>query len=368
MPFAPGGSTGLFARISGQKLEQRLGKPFVVEHRAGGGGVIGVTQVAHGTPDGYTIMMASSTALAINVNVRKTLPYDPRKDITPIALLARMPYVLVVNPHLPVNSVADLVKLAKDKPGQLSFASVGPGTIHHLNAEMFKSIFGLDVVHVPYKGTAPALQDVVGGHVQFMFGDAPPAKALIEGGKIRALGVTTVERVKALPDVPPLAEVGIPNYNTASWHSISTTAGVPKEIVDKLAQRDPRDHERARGAEAARRRGRDPADFAAAGGVQEVRRFRNRALGRIGEEGRDSAQPVAGGDSSPLPSSPSLTRRSASAKRIDARVKPGHDAVDSCKICVTESSSPASDRDRTAARRWRRGCCAWTVSFRNGRS
>src|SRR5215213_11145723 len=147
VPFAPGGSTGLIARIIGQKLEQRLGKPFVVDHRAGGGGVIGVTQVAHGTPDGYTIMMASSTALAINVNVRKTLPYDPRKDITPIALLARMPYVLVTNPDLPVKSVADLVQLAKEKPGQLSFASVGPGTIHHLNAEMFKSIFGLDVVH-----------------------------------------------------------------------------------------------------------------------------------------------------------------------------------------------------------------------------
>jgi tripartite-type tricarboxylate transporter receptor subunit TctC len=180
-------------------------------------------------------MMASSTALAININVRKSLPYDPRKDITPIALIARMPYVLVVNPNLPVKSVADLVKLARDKPGQLSFASVGPGTIHHLNAEMLKSIFSLDVVHVPYKGTAPALQDVVGGHVQFMFADAPPTKALIEGGKVRALGVTTLERVPALPDVPPLAEVGIPNYNTASWHSISTAAGVPEPIVDKLA-------------------------------------------------------------------------------------------------------------------------------------
>src|SRR3954467_5227830 len=122
VPFAPGGSTGLIARILGQKLEQRLGKPFVIDHRAGGGGVIGVTAVAHGAPDGYTIMMASSTALAINVNVRKSFPYDPRKDITPIALIARIPYVLVVNPDLPVKSVADLVKLAKDKPGQLSFA------------------------------------------------------------------------------------------------------------------------------------------------------------------------------------------------------------------------------------------------------
>ena len=235
VPFAPGGSTGLIARIIGQKLEQRLGKPFIIDNHPGGGGVIGVNAVAHGTPDGYTIMMASSTALAINPNVRKSLPYDPRKDITPIALIARMPYVLVVNPDLPAHSVADLVKLAKDKPGQLSFASVGPGTIHHLNAEMFKSIFGLDVVHVPYKGTAPALQDVVGGHVQFMFSDAPPAKALIESGKVRALGVTTLERVPALPDVPPLAEVGMPGFNTASWHSISTAAGVPKDIVDKLA-------------------------------------------------------------------------------------------------------------------------------------
>ncbi len=235
VPFAPGGSTGLIARIIGQKLEQRLGKPFVVDHRAGGGGVIGVTAVAKGSPDGYTIMMASSTALAINVNVRKSLPYDPRKDITPIALIARMPYVLVVNPELPVKSVDDLVKLAKAQPGKLSFASVGPGTIHHLNAELLKSTFGIDVVHVPYKGTAPALQDVVGGHVQFMFSDAPPAKALIEGGKVRALGVTTKQRVPALPDVPPLNEAGIPGYDTASWHSISTAAGVPKDIVDKLA-------------------------------------------------------------------------------------------------------------------------------------
>jgi tripartite-type tricarboxylate transporter receptor subunit TctC len=167
--------------------------------------------------------------------VRKSLPYDPRTDITPIALIARMPYVLVVNPDLPVQSVADLVKLAREKPGQLTFASVGPGTIHHLNAELFKSIFNLNVVHVPYKGTAPALQDVVGGHVQFMFSDVPPTRALIESKRVRALGVTTAQRVPALADVPPLAEVGIPNYNTASWHSISTAGGVPKDIVDKLA-------------------------------------------------------------------------------------------------------------------------------------
>jgi tripartite-type tricarboxylate transporter receptor subunit TctC len=236
VPFAAGGSTSLFARLIGQKLEERMGKPFVIENKPGGGGVIGAMLVVRAAPDGYTVMMASSTILAINYSVRKNLPYDPHKDLIPIALIARVPYVLVVNPDLPVHSVDDLVKLAKSKPGKLSFASVGPGTIHHLNAEMFNTMFGLDVVHVPYKGTAPALQDVVAGHVQFMFSDVPPAKGLIDGGKVRALGVTTAERVKALPNVPPLAEVGMPNYNTSSWHTISTTAGVPKEIVDKLSK------------------------------------------------------------------------------------------------------------------------------------
>jgi tripartite-type tricarboxylate transporter receptor subunit TctC len=235
VPFAPGGVTGLFARLLGQKLEQRLGKPFVVEHRPGGGGVTAAMAVARAAPDGYTLIMASSTVMAINVTVRKNLPYDPRKELTPVALLARVPFVLVVNPSLPVNSVADLVKLAKEKPGQLSFGTPGPGTFHHLNAEMFKSMFGLQLVHVPYKGSAPALTDLVAGHIQMMFCDVPPAKALIEAGKIRALGVTTAQRVKAVPNIPPLAEVGMPNYDTASWHTVTTTAGVPKGIVDKLA-------------------------------------------------------------------------------------------------------------------------------------
>jgi tripartite-type tricarboxylate transporter receptor subunit TctC len=234
VPFAPGGVTSLFARVLGQKLEQRLGKPFVVENRPGGGGVTAATAVAHAVPDGYTIMMASSTVLAINVTVRKNLPYDPRTDLTPIALLARVPFVLVVNPALPVRSVADLVKLAKDKPGQIAFGTPGPGTFHHLNAEMFKGIFGLELVHVPYKGSAPALNDLVGGHIQMMFCDVPPARSLIESGKIRALGVTTKERVPAVKDIPPLAEVGIPGYDTASWHTVTTTGKVPTAIVDKL--------------------------------------------------------------------------------------------------------------------------------------
>jgi tripartite-type tricarboxylate transporter receptor subunit TctC len=234
VPFAPGGVTSLFARVLGSKLEQRLGKPFVVENRPGGGGVLAASAVARAAPDGYTIMMASSTVLAINVTVRKNLPYDPRKELAPIALLARVPFVLVVNPSLPIQSVADLVKLAKEKPGQLSYGTPGPGTFHHLNAEMFKGIFGLDLVHIPYKGSAPALNDLVGGHIQMMFCDVPPAMALIEAGKIRALGVTTKERVPAVPNIPPLAEVGVPGYDTASWHTVTTTANVPKPIVDKL--------------------------------------------------------------------------------------------------------------------------------------
>jgi tripartite-type tricarboxylate transporter receptor subunit TctC len=234
VPFAPGGVTTLFARILGQKLEQRLGKPFVVENRPGAGGVTAAVAVAQAPPDGHTLIMASSTMLAINVSVRKNLPYDPRKDLTPVALLARVPFVLVVNPALPVRSVADLVKLAKDKPGQLSFGTPGPGTFHHLNAEMFKSNFGLNIVHVPYKGSAPALNDLVGGHIQMMFSDVPPALTLIQSGKVRALGVTTAQRVAPLPDVAPLAEVGVPGYDTASWHTVTTTANVPRPIVDKL--------------------------------------------------------------------------------------------------------------------------------------
>jgi tripartite-type tricarboxylate transporter receptor subunit TctC len=234
VPFAPGGVTSLFARILGQKLEQRLGKPFVVENRPGGGGVTAAAAVAHAAPDGYTIMMASSTVLAINVTVRKNLPYDPRTELTPIALLARVPFVLVVNPALPIHSVADLVTLARAKPGQIAFGTPGPGTFHHLNAEMFKGIFGLDLVHVPYKGSAPALNDLVGGHIQMMFCDVPPALSLIQSEKIRALGVTTKERVPALMDVAPLADVGIPGYDTASWHTVTTTANVPAAIVDRL--------------------------------------------------------------------------------------------------------------------------------------
>ena len=234
VPYAPGGATDLFARLLGQKLEQRLGKPFVVENKPGASATIAASAVARSAPDGYTLMMASSTPMALNVTVRKSLPYDPTVDLAPVALVARVPFVLVVNPSLPVQSVADLVKLAREKPGQLSYATPGPGTFHHLNAEMFKALFGLDLVNVPYKGSLPGLNDVIGGHVAMMFSDVPPALPLIQAGKLRALGVTTLQRVASAPDIPPLAEVGVPGYDASSWHMVATQGSVPKDIIGKL--------------------------------------------------------------------------------------------------------------------------------------
>jgi tripartite-type tricarboxylate transporter receptor subunit TctC len=234
VPFAPGGTTDILARLVAQGLEQRLGKPFIVENRPGAGGLTAAVAVKNATPDGYTLIMASSTMMAINVTFRKNLPYDPRKDMTPLALLARIPFALVVNPALPVHSIGDLVALAKAKPGELSYGTPGPGTMHHLQAEMLRAAFGLNIIHVPYKGAVPALSDIAGGHIHFMFADLPPAIALMQSGKIRALGVTTAQRVPIAPELPPLAETGYPGYDVSSWHSIATTAGVPKPIVDKL--------------------------------------------------------------------------------------------------------------------------------------
>ena len=234
VPFAPGGVTDLFARTLAQQLEKHFGKPFVVENKGGGGGLPAVSGVAHGASDGYTLLMASSTAMAINVSIRKSLPYDPRTDLQVVSLIARVPFVLVVNPSLPVHSVDDLVKLIRSQPGKMTFATPGPGTFHHLNAELFMSRFGLKMIHVPYKGSAPALNDLIAGHIQMMFCDVPPAIGLIRAGKLRALGVTTAQRVEAAPELTPLAEVGMPGYDTASWHSVAVQGQVPKPIVDKL--------------------------------------------------------------------------------------------------------------------------------------
>jgi len=234
VPYAPGGVTDLFARLLGQKLAERLGTPFVVENRPGASAITAATAVARSAPNGYTLMMASSTPMALNVNVHKQLPYDPTTELTPIALIARVPFVLVVNPSLHIDSVAALVKYVRERPGQVTYGTPGPGTFHHLNAELFKSIFDLDMVQVPYKGTLPALTDVIGGHIQLMFSDLPPALPLIQGEKLTALGVTTAQRVPAAPELPPLAEVGVPGFDSASWHMVVTQGKTPRSIVAKL--------------------------------------------------------------------------------------------------------------------------------------
>jgi tripartite-type tricarboxylate transporter receptor subunit TctC len=234
VPFAPGGGTEFLARMLGQTLEQRLGKPFVIENRPGAGGVTGALSVARAAPDGYTIMMAPAPVMAINVTLHKKLPYDPVADFVPLALIVSSPYVLVVTPSLPAHSVSELIRLAREKPGELAFASAGIGTPHHLFPELFCSMTGIRMTHVPYRGSVPALTDVAAGHVQLMFSDLPPAIGLINEGKLRALGVSTKERVAALPDVAPIAELGVPGFDAASWQMVVAPAATPKEVVDRL--------------------------------------------------------------------------------------------------------------------------------------
>src|SRR5712691_9926498 len=229
VPFAPGGGTDILGRMFGQKLSDRFGKPFVVENRPGAGTVTAAVQVAKSAPDGYTIMMATSGTMAMNPTLYKKLPYDPGKDLVLVALICNVPFVLVVNPALPVNSLADLVKLAKEKP--LSYGSGGAGAFHHLMGELFKTTLGIPMTHVPYKGTLPALNDVVAGHIQLMFSDLAPAYPLIQAGKVRALGVTTAQRAAAAPEISPLAEVGLPGFDWAAWQSVAAPGATPKDII-----------------------------------------------------------------------------------------------------------------------------------------
>ncbi len=231
VPFAPSGGTDILARLLGEKLQERLGQPFVVENRPGSGTLIATNFVAKSPPDGYTIMMAVSS-LAIDVTLYKKLPYDPAKDFALVALIASVPFVLVVNPSLPVHNVEDLIKLAKQR--HLSFGSGGIGAFHHLAAALFATMTGIKLTHVPYRGTMPALNDLVGGYIQLMFSDLGPALPLISAGKLRALAVTTQQRFAALPDVPPLADVGVPGYNAAAWQGVIAPAKTPKDILIKL--------------------------------------------------------------------------------------------------------------------------------------
>jgi tripartite-type tricarboxylate transporter receptor subunit TctC len=232
-PSAPGGLFSLFARLIATRLEQRLGRTVVVENKPGAGTVVGALATIRAPHDGYTLMIANSTTLSINPTLHKSLPYDPA-DLAPVLLIARIPQVLVVNAALPVQSIADLVKLAKSTPGGLSYGTSGAGTAQHLDAEMLKSVLGIPMTHVPYKGMAPALSDVAGGHIPMMFSVIPIALPLIQAGKLRMLGVTTTQRIEPIPQVPPLAEIGVPGFNASTWFMLAAPAKTPAAIVDKL--------------------------------------------------------------------------------------------------------------------------------------
>ena len=234
MPYTPGGGTDFLARTVAQRLERRLGQPLVFEYRPGAGSAIAATYMSRQAADGYTILYATSTTMAINVSVHKALAYDPIKDFAPVALFAVTPFVLVVNASLPIRSIDDLVAFAKSKPGALSYASNGPGGAAHLFAELTKTMLGIEMTHVPYKGNAPALNDVAAGHVSLMFVDPLASLQLVRGGKLRALGVTTAKRVSAAPELPPLTEAGLPGYDAASWHMFVVPAATPKPIVQRL--------------------------------------------------------------------------------------------------------------------------------------
>ena len=235
VPFPAGGTTDLLGRMVAEQIKIGLGATVVVENKPGAGTTLGAIQVARAQSDGYSLLIATSTTLAINKSLYKKLPYDPIADFTPIALIATVPFALVVNPAMPVGSLAEFTAYAKSRPGELAYGSAGNGSAHHLGAEMLKSAAGLDIKHVSYRGSVAALQDVIAGHIALMIVDLPAALPAIRDGKVRAIGVTTASRVAATPDVPTLAEAGIPGYELAAWQGIAAPAGVSQLIIDKLA-------------------------------------------------------------------------------------------------------------------------------------
>jgi tripartite-type tricarboxylate transporter receptor subunit TctC len=233
-PWPAGGAVDVLCRGVAPHLADRLGKPVVVENRPGAGSVIGTATGAKAAPDGYTLVMAGSGSLAISPTIYKKLPYDPTRDFAPLLLSAKIPFFLVVNPSLPVRSVSELVAYAKQNPGKLSFASGGAGSPHHLYAELFKSLTGIEMTHVPYKGSAPALTDVIAGHVPLLFSDPVPSLPVIRDGKVRALGVTTAARSPSAPEIAPIAESGVPGFDVAGWGMIVAPAGTPAPVVARL--------------------------------------------------------------------------------------------------------------------------------------
>jgi len=233
VPFPPGGPTDILGRAIGAKLGELLGQPVIIDNRGGAGGGIGADNVAKSAPDGYSLLLGTTGTHTINPNLYSKLPYDPIKDFAPISLVVKYLNILVVNPKVPAKNVAELIALARQKPGQITFGSAGNGSSNHLTAEMLASMSGVKMQHIPYKGSGPALNDVIAGQIDFMFDQYSTVGPNIKAGKLRAIGIATKERHPLLPDVPTIAET-IPGFEVSPWYAMFAPAGTPKPIIDKL--------------------------------------------------------------------------------------------------------------------------------------
>ena len=257
VPYPAGGPVDIMGRITGQKLTEQLGVQTVVDNRAGANGNIAGDIVARATPDGYTLLMGANGVIAVNPGLYRKMPFDPQKDLAPVSLVGTGALLMVVHPSLPARSVADFIALAKAKPGSINFASSGSGSTAHLCSELLKSMAAIDIVHVPYKGAAPALNDVIGGQVQMLITGVSSAIPHVRSGKLRALGVSSPKRVSALPDVPAIGET-VPGYEVLTWYGVFVPTGTPAAIIKRLhaaivagmASKDTQDRMTALGAEA----------------------------------------------------------------------------------------------------------------------
>ncbi|HVN37604.1 MAG TPA: tripartite tricarboxylate transporter substrate binding protein [Myxococcota bacterium] len=234
-PSTPGDAPDVIARLFADKLSIALGQPVVVENRPGAGGVVGSDAVAKAAPDGYTLIMGNAGSHGINAAVYANLPYDIQRDFAPVSQVAVSPNVMVINPAVPASTVAEFIAYAKSRPGKLSYASGGNGSSAHMSMELFKSMAGVEIEHIPYKGSSPALTDVVSGQVAVFIGNMPPTVPLIKAGKLRALAVTTKSRSALMPELPTIAESGLPGFETVAWFGVLAPAGTPPEIVRRLS-------------------------------------------------------------------------------------------------------------------------------------
>jgi tripartite-type tricarboxylate transporter receptor subunit TctC len=234
VPFAAGGTTDILGRLMAQKLSEELGQQFVVENKGGAGGNIGADMAAKSAPDGYTFVIGTPGPHVINQYIYKNQPFDGVKDLAPVVVIARVPNLISINPNVKANNLKEFIALAKAQPGKMSYASPGNGSTGHVATELLKSMAGIDIVHVPYRGSSLAITDVIGGRVEMSLDNLPAVQPHVEGGKLRALAVTTAKRWPEMPDVPTVAEAGVPGYEASSWFTIAAPAKTPAEIIARV--------------------------------------------------------------------------------------------------------------------------------------